>query len=114
MEDVFALLTAVAVAFGPLAMAVTKLVDMLRNLLDRTPETPWPKWVWNAAAFVIALAVCILWQLDVVSALVAQVPAFGDKTLSPVMGQVLTGLGVAGFAAFWHEHMDKTSHQAKA
>jgi len=113
MEDVFALLTAVAVAFGPLAVAVTKLVDMLRNLLDRTPESPWPKWVWNLAAFVIAGLVCVLFQLDVASALVAQVPRLSGLSLTGTAGQLLTALGVGGFASYWHEHLDALSAKAK-
>lgn len=108
MNDVFALLTATAVAFGPLAVADTKLVDMVRNLLPSGP-----RWLWNVLAFGIGIAVCVLFQLNVVDALVHQVPALADTDLSGVSGQLLTGLGVGGFASYWHERMDLASARAK-
>lgn len=112
MEDVFATLTAVAVVFGPLAVADTKLVDSVRNVLDK--DDSWPKVTWNILAFVLGLAVCLLWELNVVEALVTQVPALSGVDLSGVPGQVLTGLGVGGFASYWHERMDLASSRAKA
>lgn len=108
MENVFGLLTAVAVAFGPLAVGVTKLVDGARNILPGGP-----KWLWNVLAFVIGVLVCVAFQIDALAALVAQVPAFGDKTLDPVVSQVLTGLGVGGMSSYWHERMDLASSRAK-
>jgi hypothetical protein len=104
MEQAIALISAIAVAFGPLAAGVTKLVDTLRNLFDRTDTAP--KWTWNIAALVISLAVCLGFQLDVVTALMKQVPALVNTDLSDVAGQILTAIGVAGFAAYWHEKMD--------
>lgn len=111
MDDVFALLTAAAVAFGPLAVADTKLVDALRNVLDK--DDTWPKVTWQVAAFAIGLAVCLLWQFNVVGALVKQVPALAGVDLDGTAGQVLTGLGVGGFASYWHERMDLASSRAK-
>lgn len=108
MEQVFALLTAVAVAFGPLAMGVTKIVDGIRNALPSAPKV-----LWVPLAMVVAIAVCLLFQIDVVSALAEQVPAFADKTLDPFWGRLLTGIGVGGFASYWHERMDLASAKAK-
>jgi hypothetical protein len=108
MENVFALLTAVAVAFGPLAIGVTKLVDGVRNVMPGGP-----KWLWNVLAFVIGILVCVLFEIDVVAALAAQVPAFADKTLDPFVSQLITGLGVGGTASYWHERMDLASSRAK-
>jgi len=112
MDDVFALLTAAAVAFGPLSIAVTKLVDMLRNLVDE--DNSWPKWSWNILAFVLALAVCVLWQLNVLEPLVNQIPALSSADVSGTLGYILTGLGVGAMASYWHERMDKASSEAKA
>ena len=111
MDEVFATLTAVAVAFGPLAMADTKLVDMLRNMTDI--DDNWPKWTWNIAAFVIGVGVCLLWQLNVMEPLVAQVPALSGADLSGFPGELITGLGVGAFASYWHENMDLKSSRAK-
>lgn len=113
MEQVFELLTAVGVAFGPLAMADTKLVDLLRNLLDRSPETQWAKWIWNVAAFAIGLLVCVLFQINVMAPLVEAVPRLSGLDMSGLPGEVLTGLGVGAFASFWHERMDLISSRAK-
>lgn len=106
LAPVFALITGVAVAFGPLAIGVTKLVDGLRLLVDRTPETPWPGWVWIGAAMVISIAACLGFQINVADALIQQIPALNGSTiLTGVWGQIVTGVGVAGMASYWHETM---------
>lgn len=108
MQQVFDLLAAVVVAFGPLAVGVTKIVDGIRNALPGGP-----KWLWVPLAMVVAILVCVLFQIDVVAALAAQVPAFADKTLDPFVSQLLTGIGVGGMASYWHERMDLASSRAK-
>jgi len=110
MQDVFAVLTAVGVAFGPLAIADTKLVDLVRNLLDKNDT--WPKFTWIVLAMVLALAVCLLWELNIVEPLVAMVPRLSGVDVSGVPGEILTGLGVGGFASYWHERMDLASSRA--
>lgn len=103
MEDLAAFLIAV----GPLAILVTKTVDTIRNL---TPDTV-PKVVWNFAAFVVGLAYCLLFGVNL-AATIAFRPEVMEK-LEGTWGEVLTGLAVGAVAGFWHEHMDKTSAQAK-
>lgn len=110
MDQVFAVLTAIAVAFGPLAIADTKLVDLVRNALDKGDT--WPKWTWNLLAFGLGLAVCILFELNVIEPLVQMIPRLAGTDVTGVAGQIVTGLGVGGFASYWHERMDLASSRA--
>lgn len=108
MEQVFGLLTALAATFGPLAIGITKLVDGVRNVMPGGP-----KWLWNVLAVGLGVLVCWLFSIDAISAIAAQVPAFADKTLDPLAGQLITGVGVGGMASYWHERMDLASSRAK-
>lgn len=111
MEQVFALLTAAAVAFGPLAMGVTKLVDGLRGIAD--PADKAPRWLWIAAAWIVSIVVAVAFGLNVVGSLAAEVPKLADIDLSGTAGEVLTGAGMASFASYWHGRMAKASAEAK-
>jgi membrane-bound ClpP family serine protease len=112
LAPVFALIAAFVVVFGPLATGLTKLVDGIRYF-DKDDD-PRFKILWIAAAFVIAIAVCLAFQINLAAALVAQVPALSTTTaLAGVWGQVLTAVGMAGMAGYQHERMDKNSSEAK-
>jgi hypothetical protein len=100
MEQVTAVLAAFVLAFGPLAVGDTKLVDGARAVFDKDKARP--PWVWIALAMIFGLVVCILFQINAVAPVIALVPAFADKTLNDVAGQILTGLGVGGMASYWH------------
>ena len=58
MFDAFgAALAAALVVAGPVSVAVTKLVDFIRNLFgDREPSMP--SWVWNVLAMVLGVLIC--------------------------------------------------------
>lgn len=116
LAPVFGLIAGIVVAFGPLAIGLTKLVDGLRLLVDRTPETPWPGWVWIAVAMVLGIGACLLFEVNVVDSLIQTVPAFsGSTVLDGVWGQVVTGIGMAGMASYWHSNMKlKSSRAAEA
>ena len=100
--DVFVLL----LAYGAV---VTKSTDFVRNVLD-TNDT-YPKWVWNVAAFAIAVGYAVGWQLDASAAILSLVPAFKNsaEALTGFPGQVLTGLAAFGAAGFLHEAFDALS-----
>lgn len=111
--QVFALLAGVVVIFGPLSVGLTKLVDMTRNLVDKDDTAP--KWAWNVLALVLGVVVAVLFEVNVMSQVLALLPRFSDSTtLNGVVGQVVTGVGMAGMAAYHHETMDRKSSQAKA
>lgn len=102
---------ALAVAFGPGAMGITKLVDFVR---DFDKGDTWPKFVWIALAFVIALVICLGFQVNIIGGFFKELPAFqGGTQLDGVAGQILTAVGLAGAASYWHERMDLASSAAK-
>jgi membrane-bound ClpP family serine protease len=113
LAPVFALIAGLVVTFGPLAIGLTKLVDGIRSIVDRTPESPWPDWVWIAVAFVIGIGVCLGFEINVADALIQQVPAFnGSTALEGAAGSVFTGAGMAGMASYWHNTMKVKSAKA--
>jgi len=99
-----ALLSLVVIAL-PLSVAVSKVVDFVRNLFgDNEPNVP--GWAWNILAFVVGVAAALGWGINLLSAVVATVPALADKAgTNDLLGQVLTGLILGGMAGFWHDKM---------
>lgn len=83
---------------------VTKLVDLIRNAFDSGDKAP--PWVWNVVAFTVGVTVCVIWHVNALA-------QFSSTRLQGTAGEILTGLGVAGGAAFWHEVMDLFSSKAK-
>jgi len=113
IAPVIAWLVAAAVAFGPASAGITKLVDFLRGAFDH--EDAWPGFIWIAAAMVIALLACLLFEINIIGGLFAQLPAFqGSDALSGTSGEIITAIGMGGFASYWHERMDKASAEADA
>ena len=66
-----AALAAFLVVAGPLSVGVTKIVDFIRNLFDSNRSAP--SWLWNAVAFVLGIAVCLGWGVNLVGAVIASV-----------------------------------------
>jgi len=113
MEDVFAVFTTFVIAVLPLAVGVTKAVDLIRNVADK--DDSWPKLSWNAASFVLGVGLCVGWQFNFMAPLAAAIPALkGSSALSGVSGQLLTGIAVGAMASFWHEKLDAWSSAASA
>jgi hypothetical protein len=86
------------------ATIVTKAVDLLRNLLDK--DGTWPKWIWNAVAFGLGMAVALVWKINLLD-------NFGAHGINGFSGQLMTGLAIAGSASGYHELFDTLSSQAK-
>jgi hypothetical protein len=64
-------------------------------------------------AFVIGIAVCLGFEINVADALIQSVPAFDQSTaLEGVWGSVFTGAGMAGMASYWHNNMKVKSAKA--
>lgn len=99
----------VLITITALSLTVTKVVDLIRNIVDKTAT--WPKWVWNVASLVVGLAFALGWQLNVAVAIASLVPALAGSAavLSGVSGQVLTGIIIGGGAGFWHELLSALS-----
>lgn len=113
MEDVTGIFIAFLASAGPLALLVTKAVDMIRNLVGDNGATV-PRWVWNVVAFGVGVLLCLGWGFNLVSVLAHQVPALAENNrLDGVWGQILTGLSIGGMAGFWHEKLDQWSASAK-
>jgi hypothetical protein len=115
MFDAFgAALAAALVVAGPVAVAVTKLVDFIRNLFGAS-EPNIPSWVWNVLAMVLGVAIALGWGVNVFGAIVSAVPALAESdALKGDMGTVLTGLLIGGMAGFWHDKMAQWSAARKA
>lgn len=96
-----------------LSFTVTKVVDLIRNVFD-TGDTA-PKWVWNVAAMVVALAFCIGWEKNFAADLLRLVPAFAHDTdnLGGVSGYIVSGFVLGGLSGFGHELLDFLSSAAK-
>jgi hypothetical protein len=112
MEQVTAVFAAFLIAVGPLAIGVTKAVDLIRNVADKNDT--WPKWSWNVAAFVLGAGVAVGWGYNLVAAVAHQIPALStSSSLDGVAGQLLTGVAIGAVASYWHERMDIASSAAK-
>ena len=95
---------ALALAFGPGAMGITKIVDIVRGVLDK--EDKWPGWVWIVVALIVAIGLSLAFQINIVGGFFKELPAFANSdALDGVWGQVLTGLGLAGASSYWHHRM---------
>jgi len=98
-----AFLAALVLAFGPGARGLTWIVDRVR---DAVPfgDNPKYKIVWPLLAFAIALLIVFGWDVNIVGALGEAVPGLKDTAaLNGWLGQLLTALGLAGFASTWHD-----------
>jgi len=95
--------TAVLAAILVLGAAVTKTVDLVRNTVDK--DASMPPATWNVLAFVVGVAYCVGWQIDLSAAILGLVPSLADQTsrLTGVAGQVLTGLLAGGASGFAHD-----------
>lgn len=91
-----------------LALGVTKVVDLIRNVTGTAP-----KWVWNVVALGVGLVVAFGWEKDLTGAAFALVPALKDQHVSEFLGRLLTGIVIGGAAGFWHELLDALSGVAK-
>jgi hypothetical protein len=109
-----AALTALVAIALPLSVGVAKVVDFIRNLFgDNQPNIP--SWVWNVVAFVVGVAAAVGWGINLLSAVVATVPALADKAgTNDTLGQILTGLILGGMAGFWHDKMAQWAAAHKA
>lgn len=100
MEQVTAVIAAFVLAFGPLAIGDTKLVDGVRHIFDKDKVRP--GYVWIGLAMGIAVASCVLFNINTIAPVIALVPRFADATLNDTTGQVLTGIATGGMASYWH------------
>lgn len=113
IAPVLAWIAAAALAFGPGAIGITKLVDAIRYF--DSDDNPRLRILWIVAALVLGLVACLLFQINIVGGLFSQLPAFaGSTSLDGTAGQVLTGLALGGTASYHHERMDRASAQAAA
>lgn len=94
--------TAFLILAVPVAVGITKFVDLVRNAVD-TNDTA-PKVVWNILAFAAGIALCIGWSVNFTAAAGLQ-----QSALSGIGGQILTGVVLGGMSSFWHEAMDAWS-----
>lgn len=97
-------------AIAAVSITVTKVVDLIRNVVDKDDSVS--SWVWNVTAFVVGVAACWGWGIDLVAALVALVPALAEKSIGEPWSLILSGLIAGGFAGFWHEALDALSGSA--
>lgn len=93
------------------AATVTKVVDLIRNAIDR--EDKLPAVTWNIVAFAVGVGFAIGWQVDLTASLADLVPALKGARLDGIAGQILTGLIAGGAAGFWHELFDALSARAE-
>jgi hypothetical protein len=102
----------VVAVVGALSLTVTKVVDFIRNLVDKGDTKP--KWFWNVAALVVGLAFALGWQLDISEAVLKLVPALSENAdrLAGISGQILSGVVIGMAAGFWHELLDALSSVA--
>ena len=101
MGSTMNLFTAFLITIGPMAIGVTKAVDLVRNAIDKAGTKP--KVIWNILAFVFGIALAVLFHYDFAEALVHSVPALSTTNIAGLAGEILTGIGIGGMAGFWHE-----------
>ena len=96
-EVAFGLIAALATG----ALIVTKSIDLLRELVDKSNRAP--AWVWILGAFAVGVVYCVGWQVDLTGGAVSLVPALAGRSLSPLAGQIVTGLAFGAGADAWHK-----------
>jgi tetrahydromethanopterin S-methyltransferase subunit F len=90
---------AILAALGALALTVEKIVSFVRNAAD--PNGKLPTYLWNVLAMVVGVGFALGWQLNLVPAILAMIPALKESSaLTGTTGQLLTGLGIGGAAGF--------------
>jgi len=95
-----------------MAPLVTKLVDLLRNVID--PKDKFKdkgkgrlKSIWNILAIVIGIGVALIWHLNVLPA------TFAHSVSQKWAGWIITGIAMGGVSSGWHELFDALSSIAK-
>lgn len=88
------------------AAVVTKLVDMVRNFVDKDDSLP--KYLWNVLAFALGVVGAFAFQIEP-----AQVPEGLRFEITGGALQLFTGLVVGAWASGLHELLDFLSHKAK-
>lgn len=89
-----------------IGLVITKLVDMLRNLID--PDDTKPKAWWNISSAVLGVGVCVIWRIDVITGVL------GESRLGEWPALILSGLVVGAVGSGWHEGLDWLSSAGKA
>lgn len=109
MNEVTGVFVAFLVAAVPLALSVTKAVDLVRSLVDPDPLNPrLPKASWIVLAFALGVGLCVGWQFNLMATLAHSIPALANSShLDGFAGQFLTGLSVGGMSGFWHQKLDQ-------
>lgn len=95
---------------GALSLTVTKVVDLVRNLIDKNDS--FPKYTWNIVALVVGIGFALGWQLNIAGSVTSLIPALKNATLTGVSGQLLTGAVIGMASGFWHEVLDSLSSVA--
>lgn len=110
---ILAALVAALVAIGPLAIATTKVVDLIRNLVDGGDRAP--KWVWNVVSFAVGIAIAYGWDVNVLGPVAEAIPRLsGSGFLSGLGGDLLTGIVIGGAGGLWHDKFQQWSAAAAA
>ena len=103
-----AAIAAVILVAGPLSVAVTYVVDFIRNATDLNDNRP--SWWWNVMALLLGVGLAFGWSINLLSAVVAAVPTLSDKAgTHNNLGILLTGLVIGSMAGFWHDKMAQWS-----
>jgi hypothetical protein len=93
-------------AVGPGAIAVTLVVDWVRNHVDPT-GTKVNKVMWQYLALAVGIGGALAVQLNMLGPLISAIPALANQSprFAGVWGQVFTGLGMAGSSTYWHANL---------
>lgn len=89
-------------ALAAVALVVTKTVDFVRSVAGGWFEGV-AAWVWIALSFVVGVAYCVGWGIDLSDGVLRLVPALAEVDFGPTAGTVLTGLATGAGADFWHK-----------
>lgn len=101
MEETVGAVAAVATV----GLILTKIVDMLRNMIDADGTKP--KWLWNVISLALGVGAAFIWGLDATGLAT-------DTEIQAWAGQLLTGLALGATASGWHEVLDNISAGATA
>lgn len=105
MEGATTEVVAVATIF---AMVVTKIVDLIRNVVDSFVDRFLPKATWNVVALGLGVAMALAWRVNMLD-------NYSDpnSVVQGMFGQILTGLAIGGVSSGYHELFDVFSSAAK-
>ena len=82
-----------------LAILVESIAELIKAAIS---PARWPKWVWLIITSAMGIAICILWTVNLFTAV-----GLAGVGAAIIAGQVITGIAIGAGSGFVHTLLDK-------